>query len=198
MTTTIELREQIKELQEKEMDMHNKVEFIGNDFQEWVENYYRSSNRELDFNYRQDSRIKYMALERKYSSPFDITHGLFRVCTKISLGRLPQNSFEDLILHCKWNNTRFKPEEWNFIFTQFEYKDDEFFIAFMSWKPIVLAMDIEDRKCCVCLSYYNKSIIPKKFRNCQHYSCKKCYTTLPKGVDKYKHCAICRTSEKPN
>lgn len=131
-------------------------------------------------------------LEDRYST------NLFRIVVRTVLKDVPPKSFEELILYYKWENTQFKPVEWDFIFTKFTYDDTEFFVAFMSWKRTVSAMDMEDRKCCVCLSHYNKSIVPKKFRNCRHYSCKSCYATLPKGVDNYKHCVICRTSEKPN
>lgn len=105
------------------------------------------------------------------------------------------STFEELITEHDWRNTKFRNrEEWEFIFQELGFQDTEFFTAFMSWTG---KESIEDRKCCVCMDYYNGTAkTKKKFANCSHSICKECYTHL-RPTTGYKSCVVCRESEKP-
>jgi hypothetical protein len=105
------------------------------------------------------------------------------------------DSFEALITEQKWNNTRMRKVEYEFLFTQLGFTDIEFFSTFMSWDKTMFEVPIEDRKCVVCLSYYNfKTKSPKKFANCVHKVCTECYPQIRK-TNGFKCCVICRKSE---
>lgn len=64
------------------------------------------------------------------------------------------------------------------IFIECGFTDTEFFTALQM-------KDVEDRKCKMCLLYYNHRVVPK--RCCQHVSC--CNICLVKMPPK---CAICQ------
>lgn len=107
-------------------------------------------------------------------------------------------SFEALITENNWKNTIFKKAEWDFLFTELGYTDTDFFSVFMNWKPAMFNLPIVDRKCSVCMDWYNDTTkVRTKFKNCNHYSCGVCYHRLRKERDGFKKCVICRESEKP-
>jgi hypothetical protein len=108
------------------------------------------------------------------------------------------DTFEELIIETKWTNSKFKNrEEFEFLFNELGFTDIEFFRTFMEWPPLTFNSNMEDRKCCVCMEYYNVRMKTKrKFSNCVHAVCVECYSNLQK-VSGYKSCVICRQSEKP-
>jgi hypothetical protein len=119
-----------------------------------------------------------------------------RVFLYVWLCRNDYRSFEELILNKGWDNKVFNKVEYEFMFKQLGYTDEEFFKTFMSWTPDILNLEIADRKCPVCLDYYNDKKPLKNFANCSHYCCLPCYKQL-QSTGRYKCCVICRASEKP-
>lgn len=106
------------------------------------------------------------------------------------------DSFEELIIEQKWSNAKINKVEFEFLFTQLGFTDSEFFSTFMGWDKAMFAIPIEDRKCSICLSYYNsKTKPPKKFANCIHKVCTECYTHI-RNTNGFKCCVICRKSEE--
>lgn len=107
-------------------------------------------------------------------------------------------SFEALIIETEWRNTRLSKAEWDFLFTELGYTDTDFFTAFMSWTPFMLSFPIADRKCSICMEWYNDTTkVKNKFKNCNHYCCGGCYNQVRKSEDGFKNCVICRESEQP-
>jgi hypothetical protein len=105
------------------------------------------------------------------------------------------DSFEALITEQKWTNTKMRKVEYEFLFTELGFTDIEFFSTFMSWDKKMFEIPIEDRKCVVCLSYYNFiTKCPKKFENCVHKVCTECYPQI-KRTNGFISCVICRKSE---
>ena len=105
-------------------------------------------------------------------------------------------TFEEFIKNKGWQNNTFSNLDYEFMFKQLEFPDEDFFRTFMSWNKDIFAMPFEDRKCCVCMDYYTDKKAPKKFANCSHYCCLTCYKQL-RPVSGYKLCVMCRASEKP-
>jgi len=105
-------------------------------------------------------------------------------------------SFEDMIRDTKWINKRYNKAEWDFLFTELGYTDTDFFTAFMGWDNNMHKLAIDDRKCNICMSWYGRTAIPKKFKNCEHFTCEVCYDYIRRGECGYKCCVICRKSEK--
>ena len=106
------------------------------------------------------------------------------------------SSFEALIIDQDFKNTRMEKTEFEFLFNELGFTDTEFFTKFMNWDKIMFDIPIEDRKCSVCISYYNSTKLQKKFMNCCHKVCNECYTQIIKK-DGYRCCVICRQSERP-
>ena len=105
------------------------------------------------------------------------------------------DSFEALITEQKWTNTKIRKVEYEFLFTELGFTDIEFFSTFMSWDKKMFEVPIEDRKCVICLSYYNFiTKCPKKFENCVHKVCTECYPQI-KRTNGFICCVICRKSE---
>ena len=98
----------------------------------------------------------------------------------------------------EWTNFRYKPIEWEFLFSEFKFKDEKFFTTFIGWDSHIQSIGWDDRKCSVCLEYYSVDNKPKKFVNCSHSVCNTCYRKIHPRADKFRCCVICRESEKPN
>jgi hypothetical protein len=119
--------------------------------------------------------------------------------------RISPASFERLVRHYKWKNTDFTPIEWNFIYDTLRLSDSEFFTAFMSWNDDIFKLEFDDRKCPCCLAWYSKSVMPRKFKNCEHFCCENCYSKIGPmkirltnfRVALSKCCVICRKNEMP-
>ena len=107
------------------------------------------------------------------------------------------DSFEELIVDNNWTNTKYSKVEWEFLFNELKYSDTDFFAAFMNWKPNMFNVPLIDRKCSICMDWYNDIKVRTKFKNCDHYCCELCYNKLRKESDGFKRCIICRESERP-
>jgi hypothetical protein len=106
-------------------------------------------------------------------------------------------TFEALIIDNNWKNTYLGRAEFEFIYTGLGFTDEDFFKLFVGWSDEIQQIHIGDRKCGVCLDYYNDiHKRPRKFKNCIHKCCEMCYVQLKKK-DGFKCCVICRESEKP-
>ena len=138
MTTLIELKETLKVLKEQ---------------QKVAEKEFNKREKELneikkEYNCYKQNVTKYNAFA--YASNFKGKY----------------DSFEALVTDKKWTNTQIRKVEYEFLFTELGFTDIEFFSTFMSWDKKMFEVPIEDRKCVVCLSYYNFiTKCPKKFEN---------------------------------
>ena len=162
MSTSIELKEQIKLLKYQQQQKDKELNKMKKEFKLWKE----LMNQHTSFVYANNWKGKY-------------------------------TSFEALIIDQKWKNSGMNRNEFEFLFSELGYTDTEFFTTFLQWEPIMFNTPIEDRKCCVCISYYCATKSSYKFRNCSHKICAECYTQLRKKGDGFKCCVICRESEKP-
>lgn len=146
--------------------------------------------------HQRDAEKEQKKLQREYHtwSTLMCQHASFRYVNNF---RNKYNSFEALIIDEKWTNTIMDKIEFEFLFSELGYTDIEFFTAFMNWDNTMLSMPMEDRKCCICISYYTSAKTLTKFNNCSHAICSECYIKLAKKADGYKQCVICRASEKP-
>lgn len=161
MTTTIELKEQMKALRQQEKEAKKEVAKIKKEYLYWKE----LMSKNGTFCYVNNWKDKFP-------------------------------SFEDMIRDTKWKNNRFTKAEWDFLYTELGYTDTDFFTAFMGWDNGMFKLQIEDRKCSICMGWYGKTHIPKKFKNCDHFCCEVCYPQIRK-TDGHRCCVICRESEKP-
>jgi hypothetical protein len=145
---------------------------------------------------QQKSVEKAFAKKQKDYKIMDMIMTENRVFLYVWLSKNDYKSFEELIGNKHWDNKAFNKVEYEFMFKQLGYTDEEFFRTFMSWTPDIFNLEFEDRKCGVCLEYYNDKQTPRQFANCPHYCCLPCYKRLP-IIGRYKCCVICRASEKP-
>jgi hypothetical protein len=167
MTTSLELKESLKVLKELHTDAEKKL-----------------NKRKSELNKIKNEYSTYEEKRTKYKS-----FGL------ITMLKDKYDSFEALITHRKWSNSQMSEVEYEFLFNELGFTDTEFFSTFMRWDKKMFEVPIEDRKCVVCLSYYNfKTKRPKKFANCVHKVCTECYPQI-KSTDGFKCCVICRKSE---
>jgi hypothetical protein len=138
--------------------------------------------------------------QKKMKKDFDIWNNTMSIHPSyfyVKYWKNKYDSFETLVRLNNWTNRKMYIEEFEFLFTQLGYTDTEFFITFMSWPFSIFNIPFEDRKCAICLSYYNTTTkAMKKFKNCSHNCCVNCYSQL-QTIGGYKCCVICRESEKP-
>lgn len=161
MTTTIELKEQMRLLREQQREIEKDQRKIKKEYDTWK----MLMSQHLSFCYINNWQTKYA-------------------------------SFEELIKDNSWTNTYMKKQEFEFLFNGLKYTDIDFFTAFMSWSPDMFDLPLEDRKCAVCLSYYNATTKERrKFARCDHYCCVDCYNHLPKNIAGKKSCILCRKIE---
>ena len=167
MTTSIELKESLKVLKEQQKAVEKEL-----------------NKREKELN---EIKKEYSIYEEKITK-----YKSFELVTKL---KNKYDSFEALITQRKWTNTQMCKVEYEFLFTALGFNDIEFFSTFMSWDKKMFEVPIEDRKCVICLSYYNFiTKCPKKFENCVHKVCTECYPQI-KRTNGFICCVICRKSE---
>jgi hypothetical protein len=167
MTTSIELKESLKVLKEQQKAAEKELNKI-----------------KYQLNIIKNEYSIYKEKGNKYKS--------FELVTKL---KDKYDSFEALITQRKWTNAQMCKVEYEFLFTELGFTDIEFFSTFISWDKNMFEIPIEDRKCSVCLSYYNfKTKCPKKFENCVHKVCTECYPQI-KRTNGFICCVICRKSE---
>lgn len=104
-------------------------------------------------------------------------------------------SFYEMVDDNEWKNEYMDKSQFEILYNALNFKDVDFFRAFMSFdKQRVLNLETEDKKCPVCFNEYKFSRPYYKFTNCTHMCCIKCYGRLPK-INGNKCCVICRQTE---
>ena len=104
------------------------------------------------------------------------------------------DTFEKCSNYFNWTNKSLKDWRSPFknVMLKMDFKDVEYYEAFLTWDTKMFQLSHEDRKCPICYTYYNQNSLTKcshEFRNCNHLCCSECYSKLPEAN---KQCIICK------